>query len=101
MLNFRGWSVLYQDGSTATEADTDWKAVKKNQINKLSLCYDGRKWELVSKGGYLQKKQASMVPGMPETFRVESRSIGYYDGNSKIWYTVDELTGAMKINVEG
>jgi len=34
-------------------------------------------------------------------FIVESRSIGYYEGNKKVWYTVDEWTGRMEMKVEG
>ena len=101
MSNFRGWQVEYKDGSIIKEPDVEWKQIKKNQINKLTLFFDGRKWELEGKDGYLQKKRASMVPGIQESLQVEARSIGYYEGSSKVWYTVDEFTGVMKITIEG
>jgi hypothetical protein len=45
-----------------------------------------------------------MVPGIQDSFQVESRSIGYYDTvdgkDVKVWYTVTEETGKMNITVE-
>ena len=96
----RGWVVEYFDGSTICEDQIDWRFIKKNQIKILRLWFDGRCWSISDKEGYLQKKQGSMVPGIQESFLVESRSIGYYEGNAKIWYTVDESTGVMKISIE-
>lgn len=96
----RGWVVEYFDDSTVHEDQIEWKSVKKNQIKILKLWFDGRCWALSGKEGYLQKKQASMIPGIQESFRVESRSIGYYEGSSKVWYTVDEATGIMKMHIE-
>ena len=40
-----------------------------------------------------------MVPGVKDSFQIESRSIGYYEGNNKIAYTVDENTGTMRMEV--
>ena len=97
----RGWEVVYFDKTVVNENQLDWKAVKKNQIDTLTLHYDGREWNLYGKEAYLQKKRASMAPGVPESFTVEPRSIGYYEGNKKVWYTVDEWTGRMEMKVEG
>ena len=97
---FRGWQVVYKDGSAVYEGQVTWKSVKKNQIQRLILHYDNRRWILEGKPAYLQRKRASMIPGRSDTIRVEKRSIGYYDGNSKVWYTVDEYTGVMNISVE-
>jgi hypothetical protein len=99
-MSYRGWEVIYKDGTSVKETDIEWKAVKKNQINQLKLWFDGRCWSVSNKDAYIQKKRGSMVPGFSESFRVESRSIGYQEGSDKVWYTVDEDTGIMKMNVE-
>lgn len=99
-LMFRGWQVMYQNGEVVREGEAEWKDIKKNQIKKLSLLFDGRSWHLCDKEGYLQKKQASMAPGISGSFQIESRSIGYYEGSTKVWYTIDEFTGIMQIKVE-
>lgn len=96
----RGWSVEYEDGTIITEAQQDWKTIPKIRIIRLTLHYDGRRWDIHNKGAYLQKKRGSVVPGIPESFQVESRSIGYYEENRKVWYTVNEHTGRMNMEVE-
>ena len=95
----RGWEVEYSDGTKIREDQKDWKKITKNNIVRITLHYDGRRWDIHNKKAYTQKKQASVIPGIPESFVVESRSIGYYEGNQKIWYTVNENTGAMKMEV--
>lgn len=100
----RGWEVEYEDGTVVNESQVDWKEIKKDKIVRLSLHYDGRQWNILDKIAYVQKKRASMIPGVEESFQVESRSIGYYDvedgKSSKVWYTVDEFTGKMTMEVE-
>lgn len=96
----RGWEVEYKDGTVLTEAQENWKRVPKVNIIRLTLHYDGRRWDIHNKIAYLQKKRGSVVPGIPESFQVESRSIGYYEGNLKVWYTVDEHTGRMSMETE-
>jgi len=102
-MGFRGWEVEYSDGLIINEDQLSWKEIPKTNIVRLSLKYDGRQWDIRNKAAYTQKKRASMVPGSAASFRVESRSIGYYDvmdgRNCKVWYTVDENTGVMKIEV--
>lgn len=100
LRGFRGWSVEYEDGTIIYEGQEEWNKIPKIGIKTLTLHYDLRQWVISGKEAYLQKKRGSMVPFHPETFRVESRSIGYYDGNSKVWYTVKENTGKMNIEVE-
>lgn len=100
-MSYRGWEVIYKDGSSFREDSMEWRDIKKSNIQSLTLWFDDRSWSLSNKQGYLQKKTGSMVPGFSESFRVEARSIGYYDGPSKVWYTVNENTGIMKIQVEG
>lgn len=96
----RGWEVEYSDGTTVNESQKNWKDIPKIGIVRLTLHYDGRRWDIHNKGAYLQKKRGSMIPARPETFRIDSRSIGYYEGNSKIWFTVNEHTGTMHLEAE-
>lgn len=100
----RGWEVEYSDGRKIKESDMDWRKIPRDGIARVTLHYDGRSWFIKDKAAYLQKKRASMVPGQSDTFRVESRSIGYYDvvdgENVKVWYTVDEATGRMNMEVQ-
>jgi len=96
----RGWEVELEDRTVINENQLDWAKIPKNRIIRLTLRYDGREWNLENGGPYLQKKRGSMIPFIPESFQVESRSIGYYDGNSKVWYTVKEATGKMRVEVE-
>jgi len=96
----RGWVVQYEDGRVIKETDMDWKQIPKTGIVRLSLLFDGKRWDIHDKPAYVQKKRASIVPGAPDSFSIESRSIGYYEGNKKIWYTVNEFTGQMKMEVQ-
>ena len=97
---FRGWEVEYADGTTIDEDQAEWKDIPKLGIVRLTLHYDGRQWDLVNKEVYFQKKNASVIPGIKDSFQIESRSIGYYENNSKILYTVDEHTGRMNMEVK-
>lgn len=96
----RGWSVKYADGTKINENQMSWKEIPKTEIIKVSLHFDGKRWDIHDKPAYVQKKRASVIPGVPESFMVESRSIGYYEGNKKVWYTVNEFTGQMKMEVQ-
>jgi len=96
----RGWEVKYFDGTVINEKQMDWKEIPKVGIVQVSLLFDGKRWDIYDKPAYVQKKRASIIPGTPESFTIESRSIGYYEGNEKVWYTVDEFTGQMKMEVK-
>lgn len=100
----RGWEVEYADGKVIKEVQMEWKKIPKTDIVRVTLHYDGRQWDLNNKIAYDQKKRASVVPGIPDSFQVESRSVGYYDvvnGKTvKIWYTVNEFTGKMTMEVQ-
>lgn len=96
----RGWEVELADGRIMKESQVEWNKVPKNGIIRLTLHYDGRRWDIHDKEAYVQKKRGSMIPGMPDSFRIESRSIGYYEGNKKVFYTVDEFTGRMNMEVK-
>lgn len=96
----RGWEVEYSGGAIINESQKSWKEIPKIGIIRLTLHYDGRRWDIHNKEAYLQKKRGSMIPAKPETFRIESRSIGYYENDKKVWYTVNEFTGIMKMGVD-
>ena len=96
----RGWEVKYYDGTVINEEQADWKDIPKQGIKRLTLHYDGRRWDIVDKAVYYQKKCASVIPGMLDSFRIESRSIGYYEGGDRVLYTVDEHTGRMNLEIK-
>ena len=96
----RGWEVELDDGTIIQETKLHWNKVPRSRIIRLTLRYDGREWNILGKDNYIQKKRGSMEPFDANTFRVESRSIGYYDDTAKVWYTVNENTGRMQMEVE-
>lgn len=95
----RGWEVELSNGVVLRESDLVWKKVPKNQIVRLSLFYDGRRWDLSGKEAYFVKYRASIVPGVAESFKIERRTIGFYEGSSKVCYHVDEATGKFDLEV--
>jgi len=98
--HFRGWEIQLADGRIINEDQMEWTEVPKQGIVRLTLRYDGREWNIDNKPEYYQKKHASVIPSIPGSFQIESRSIGYYEGNSKVLYTVNEHTGRMKMEVK-
>jgi len=96
----RGWEVEFLDGTIIDESQMNWRKVPKKNIIRLTLRYDGREWNIHNKEAYLQKKRGSVIPGVASSFSVESRSIGWFEDNKKIWMTVDETTGRMRLEVE-
>jgi len=97
---FRGWEVKYEDGTIITEDQAEWTDIPKHGIKRLTLHYDGRQWDLVGKQVYFQKKQGSVIPNIPGSFRIESRTIGYYEDEYKVMYTVNEDSGQMKMETK-
>lgn len=97
---FRGWEVEYEDGTTINEDQTKWKEIPKAGIKRLTLHHDGKQWNIENKPAYFQKKRASVIPNIPGSFRIESRTIGFYEEYNKVLYTVDELTGKMTMEVK-
>lgn len=95
----RGWEAEYSDGTIITENQAEWKDIPKVNMIRLTLHFDGRRWDIKNKLAYIQKKRASMVPGFNESFQIESRTIGFYEKDCKVLYTVSESTGQMKMEV--
>lgn len=95
----RGWEVELNNGRILHEGQVEWKAVPKNAIHRLTLFYDGRRWDIFDKEAYFVKYRASVVPGIPESFRIERRTVGFYEGSNKICYTVEEDTGRFYLEV--
>jgi hypothetical protein len=95
----RGWEVELTNGAILREGELDWRKVPKNQIARLSLFYDGRQWDLSGKEAYFVKTRASVVPGIQDSFRIERRTIGFYEGAKKICYHVEEWTGRFSMEV--
>ena len=103
----RGWIVQYEDGTIITEYDRngvqrDWKGVPKRGIKCLSLKWHGKFWTIHSKEIYLQKKRGWITPvaGVEQEPNIQYRYIGYWEGNNKVFYQVDEHTGVMRMVVE-
>jgi hypothetical protein len=96
---FRGWEVEYQDGTVINEDQAEWKEIPKVGMRRLTLHHDGKQWDMLNKPAYFQKKRASVIPNIPGSFRVESRTIGFYEDQNKVLYTVDEVTGKMTMEV--
>ena len=95
----RGWEVEYKDGTVINEDQMEWnKLPNRKEIIRLSLKWDGRQWDLRNKEAYAQKKRGMAVPGHPNTYLI-ARYIGYYEGNKKVFYKVDEATGKMTIEI--
>lgn len=97
----RGWEVEYKDGTVLTEEKIGtWRAVpKKKDIVRLTLKFDGRRWNIRNKDAYFVKYRASQIPGIPESLRLEARMIGFYEGNKKVIYELNEFTGEMKLKI--
>ena len=82
---YRGWAVLYKDGSVITETDVngtviEWNTVPKRNIKELVLKWHDRSWAIKDKDIYLQFKRAWITPGMTESV-LEERCIGYWEGD--------------------
>ena len=103
----KGWIVHYNDGTIITEyslegVQKDWREVPKVNIKSLSLKWYNRFWTISDKSAYLQKKRGWVIPtpGAEMEPNIEARFIGYWEGNNKVFYRVDELTGQMSMVVE-
>ena len=95
----RGWEVELNDGTIYKEANCSWREIPKLQIKRLSLLFDGRRWDLTNKEAYFIRNSASVSPGGNDV-RTEKRCIGYYEGKDKVHYIINEHTGEMKIKIE-
>jgi hypothetical protein len=103
----KGWIIHYNDGRTITEYDkdgnqTEWRLAPKKDIKSLSLKWFNKHWSIYGKQDYLQKKKGWITPihGLEQEPNIQFRYIGYWEGNNKVFYRVDEATGDMKMVVE-
>lgn len=103
----KGWIVQYEDGTIITEFDregneTNWKKIPKKSIKSVSLKWYNKFWTITGKDNYLQKKRGWIIPvaGIDQHPNIEYRYVGYWEGNDKVYYRVDEVTGQMKMVVE-
>lgn len=99
MKNFRGWEVELANGTIISEGKMEWRKVPKKGIIRLTLFYDQRRWDLTGKEAYFVKTRASVVPGVPESFCIVRRTVGFYEGAKKICYNVEEATGKFSLEV--
>lgn len=98
----RGWEVELKTGEIIKEGEQEWGSIPRGEIVRLSLLFDGRRWDIKGRKSYFQKKRASVGFGqcVITDAVVESRTIGYYDENGKkVCYTVNEHTGDFKLEV--
>ncbi len=96
----RGWEVELYDGTIMQEDSYEWREIPKLKIKRLTLHFDKRRWDLTDKQAYFVRTSASVVPGAPESFTIEKRGIGYYEGSNKILYSVNEFTGEFQMKVD-
>jgi hypothetical protein len=99
MNGTRYWEAELANGNVYREGQYEWREVPKKAIIRLSLFFDGRRWDLTGKEAYFIKTRASMVPGIQESFRIERRTIGFYQGAEKVCYHVEEDTGRFSMEV--
>lgn len=102
----KGWVVKYEDGKIITEYDRNgaqinWRMIPKVNIKSISLKWFTKNWTITGKEIYLQKKRG-WVAGASGDLEpsVQYRYIGYWEGNDRVFYRVDELTGVMVMVVE-
>lgn len=99
MKNFRGWEVQLKNKTIIREGQMEWGKVPKKAIIRLSLFFDQRRWDLTDKQAYGVKTRVSVIPGIAKSFRIERRTIYFYEGAKKICYNVDENTGKFSMEV--
>jgi hypothetical protein len=104
----KGWIVAYNDGTLITEYDRngasrEWKSVPKTNIKYVALKWNNKHWTIAGKDFYLQKKRGWVNPAIPgeQEANIQYRYIGYWEGKNKVFYRVDEVTGEMKMLVDG
>jgi len=104
MMNLsKGWFILYNDGTMVTEDDTDWYDVDRSKILALGLKWYDRFWTINGRTAYLQFKRGSVVfspDGSGSDIQCEERCIGYYEGENKVIFRVNERTGQMTPGVQ-
>lgn len=98
-----GWFVVYNDGVLVTEEDIHWSKVRRGDIKVLGIKWRDRVWTISGKSAYLQFKRGSVpfsTSGVSHDVNCEERCIGYYEGNQKVVYRVNNRTGKMMPEVQ-
>jgi hypothetical protein len=100
----RGWFVFYENGTMITEDEDEWSHIKKSNIKVLGLKWQEKMWTISGKTSYIQFKRGSVgfsISGCGGDISCEERCIGFYDGNKKVIYRVNDRTGRMTPEVRG
>lgn len=100
----KGWFVVCNDESLIIEGEMDWLKVKKGEIKILGLKWHDKFWTISGKTAYIQLKRGSAgfsaSGDMDSSITCEERCIGYYEGELKVIYRVNERTGKMTPTVK-
>ena len=92
----KGWIAEYKDGSVFCEEDCPWnKLPDKRNIARLILKWEDRFWEITGKDNYTVPSVRGYIDSQGSQ-GIDSRTIGYYDTDSKVILRVSEDTGSMK-----
>jgi hypothetical protein len=97
----RGWVVKYKDGEVISEWDFNesFRFLPRQQdIQAVALYWDGKYWVFPDKRHYFETKRGCLMFGRPNpsgAFSIVSRSIGYWEENKKVTWTLDETTGEL------
>jgi len=97
----RGWVVKYIDGEIISEWEFNQPfrfLPRQHEIQSVALFWNPKKyWVFSDKKHYFESKKGMFLMGVPspEGGFIVSRSIGYYEGNKKVTWTVDESTGVL------
>ena len=94
-INHTGWFTLCKSGLLEFEGASEWDS---DNVIFLGL-FSGKMIFLLPEGkkGYFQSKTASSSPGSGTN--LESRNIGYREGNSEIVLRVSEDTNICSLEV--
>jgi hypothetical protein len=93
------WVATLDDGTMASETSSDWNEVK-DRVVSLRMNVDG-KWHSLPDNMecYIQAKTVSAPVGGGE-ITIESRYIGFRNGNYEYYLRVDEYTGDVSVETK-
>lgn len=94
------WKAICKNGQTVTENSCKWDQVKDNIIS-LALVDNDQTIELPrNMDSYVQGKTASVTLGSSNGINLESRYIGFVQGNSIVRIRLAEKTGNITVEYE-